>query len=132
MQGPIRENTISWVSVILVDATDGYTRETGIAWNTAGMTVRFQKPSEKGNSTWNVKALTVNDWVELGHGHYQMRFLAAEVGSWSNDYPLEFYIKCDASRPFSDLVWVSEHYIPHEIGRILDLLMMVGKGGLNV
>ena len=123
MQGPFKENTIIRVDVYLVDAGDGYTPEPTIAWNDAGMTVKFQRASERGAVTWNTKVMTVSDWLEQGDGHYQLRFTAAEVGTINDDGQMKFDIVCTATRHFTETIQIVKN-LNSDIANIVNSILL--------
>ena len=64
----------------LLDDTDK-SRETGVAYNAAGMDIDLLKSSDTGTPTTTAIALTtagVNDWVELSGGYYYLEITAAQ------------------------------------------------------
>ena len=65
----------------LIDDTDGKTRETGVAYNAAGMDVDLLKSSDTGTPTTTAITLTTggtNDWIELSGGYYYVELTAAQ------------------------------------------------------
>ena len=68
-----KKDTDIWIPVLLLDATDGVTGETGIAFGAIDCDYSI-------TSTASLTAYTVttNDWVEQGEGMYSMRIGASE------------------------------------------------------
>jgi len=65
----------------LIDDTDFKTRETGVAYNAAGMDVDLLKSSDTGTPTTTGITLTTagaNDWIELSGGYYYVELTAAQ------------------------------------------------------
>ena len=65
----------------LIDDTDFKARETGVAFNAAGMDVDLLKSSDTGVPTTTAITLTsagANDWVELSGGYYYVELTAAQ------------------------------------------------------
>ena len=65
----------------LIDDTDFKSRETGVAYNAAGMDVDLLKSSDTGTPTTTAITLTTggtNDWIELSGGYYYVEITAAQ------------------------------------------------------
>ena len=65
----------------LIDDTDFKSRETGVAYNAAGMDVDLLKSSDTGTPTTTAITLTTagnNDWIELSGGYYYVELTAAQ------------------------------------------------------
>uniref|UniRef100_A0A6M3JZI9 Tail protein n=1 Tax=viral metagenome TaxID=1070528 RepID=A0A6M3JZI9_9ZZZZ len=80
----------------LVDQTDGYTLETGIAYDSAGMTVDLFKETDSVITKVDL-TLTSSIWTHKGNGIYAINVTAAQ----NNTEGLLYVVgKCDASSPF--------------------------------
>jgi hypothetical protein len=65
----------------LIDDTDFKSRETGVAYNAAGMDIDLLKSNDTGTPSTTAITLTTggtNDWVELSGGYYYIELTAAQ------------------------------------------------------
>lgn len=84
----ITKSTAISLPVILVDDTDFKTPETSVAYNAAGMSVKYRNPAAA--TTWSTKSLTPAGedvyWTELGNGLYLVTFTAAQIGATTGQF----------------------------------------------
>ena len=66
-----------WLPVRLVDATDGFTAETGLAAGT-GATAYY---AAAGATSWSIYTIGTADWRETGSGNYWLNIGASEFAA---------------------------------------------------
>jgi len=71
-----KEDTDTWLPILLVDKTDGTSGVTGVAFGS--MDVDYQFTSSTGLTSYTV---TTDDWKEIGEGMYALRIGASEFTS---------------------------------------------------
>lgn len=71
----VKKSTDTWLPVILVDATDGFTAETGIAAGTSATAFYCVA----GATGWTTYTIGTADWHETGSGAYWLNIGATEL-----------------------------------------------------
>ena len=71
----VKKSTDAWLPVVLVDATDGYTAETGIAAGTSATAFYCVA----GATAWTTYTIAAADWHEAGSGAYWLNIGATEL-----------------------------------------------------
>ena len=96
-KAPSTGNTVEIPILLTLTATGAWA--TGIAWNAAGMTVKYCKP---GDSTYSdfPNTFDTNNWREVGYGEYRIIIRQSDAGELAlmdTEGHLSFYVVCSTT-----------------------------------
>lgn len=120
-----KKSADAWYPVVLVDATDGFTAETGLEAGT-GATAYY---AAAGATSWSIYTIGTADWRETGSGVYWLNIGASEFAAEGR---VMLQVRATGSRDYLAIVQVRDQLISEMMDDTAAMKagVTVGTGGI--
>ena len=86
---------LNYLPCRLIDSTDFLTPKDSIVFDDASLIIRYRK---EGETSFTVKTIVTEDWINVGEGWYDIRFTASELDTKKN---FDYEVECSGCITFS-------------------------------